>query len=221
MRLKAFDYRYNANNALEGKKIFAVLVTIVFQILTGIFSSVVSFFLEKYIGEIIFFDRVIIFISCMSIVYALFFVSPLSYGYLTISKKIYRNQKANVGDLFDGFSNYRRVFTLNLLLFVKTFLWTLLFYIPGIIKAYAYSMSNYILDDNPNMRPKDAIAMSVKLMKGNKFRLFCLHFSFIGWIFLSILTCGILIFYVTPYIQVAQAAFYDDLIQNQTTPELE
>lgn len=82
-------------------------------------------------------------------------------------------------------------------------------------------MSNYILDDNPNMRPKDAIAMSVKLMKGNKFRLFCLHFSFIGWIFLSILTCGILIFYVTPYIQVAQAAFYDDLIQNQTTPELE
>ena len=122
MRLKAFDYRYNANKALEGKKIFAVLVTIVFQILTGLFASVVDFFLTKYIGKIIFFDRVIIFILCMSIVYALFFISPISYGYQAISKKIYRNQKANVGDLFDGFSNYGRVFTLNLLLFVKTFL---------------------------------------------------------------------------------------------------
>ena len=221
MRLKAFDYRYNASKALEGKKIFMILITIVYGILSGLFTSVVDYFVMKYAGDIVFFERVILFISLMSIVYSLFVISPINYGYISISKKIYRDEKANVNDLFDGFSNYPKVIMLNLLLFVKTFLWTLLFIIPGIVKSFAYSMNKYILDDNPNMSPKEAIAKSVQLMKGNKFRLFCLSLSFIGWYLVSILTCGILMFYVIPYMQVAFAAFYDDLIQNQSVIDLE
>ena len=155
----------------------------------------------------------------MSLVYSIFVVVPLSFGFVSISKKIYRKEKTKLGDLFEGFSNYRKVLVLNLLLFVKIFLWTLLFFIPGIIKSYAYSMSMYILSDNPKMSPNEAIKLSVKLMKRNKFRLFCLHFSFIGWYLVSVLTCGILYFYVIPYIQVAQAAFYEELISNQQSVE--
>ena len=72
-------------------------------------------------------------------------------------------------------------------------------------------MSYYILADNPQMSCNDARVTSMEMMKGNKWRLFCLWFSFIGWWLLSILTLGILFLWTIPYMQVATAAFYDDL----------
>ena len=72
-------------------------------------------------------------------------------------------------------------------------------------------MTYFILKDNPEMSATDAITESRKMMDGNKWRLFCLDFSFIGWILLSILTCGILIFVVEPYMLAARAAFYESI----------
>ena len=74
-------------------------------------------------------------------------------------------------------------------------------------------MSYYILADNPTLTQSEARRRSEQLMNGHKFRLFCLHLSFIGWYLLSALTGGILLFWVIPYVQVATAAFYDDLIE--------
>ena len=70
---------------------------------------------------------------------------------------------------------------MNLLVGIFTFLWSLLFVIPGLIKSYSYSMTPYILSEDPRITPMDAITESRRIMDGNKFRLFCLHFSFIGW----------------------------------------
>ena len=53
------------------------------------------------------------------------------------------------------------------------------------------------------------------MMRGNKWRLFCLDFSFIGWILLSILTFGILLFWIMPYMQTARAEFYQDLLAQE------
>lgn len=88
-------------------------------------------------------------------------------------------------------------------------LWSLLFLIPGIIKAYEYLMIPYILADNPGMDRKEAFAISKRMMDGEKWNAFNLQLSFIGWILLSVFTCGLLgIFYVSPYMEVTMAELY-------------
>ena len=98
-----------------------------------------------------------------------------------------------------------------LLVQIYIMLWTLLFYIPGIVKSYSYAMTPYILLDKPELSATDAITESRKMMNGHKMELFILDLSFIGWILLSLLTCGILFLYVAPYMQAARAEFYRTL----------
>jgi hypothetical protein len=62
------------------------------------------------------------------------------------------------------------------------------------------------------MPANEARKLSMAMMEGNKWRLFCLHFSFIGWFILCGLTLGILTFWVTPYVNAAEAAFYQSLL---------
>ncbi len=94
-----------------------------------------------------------------------------------------------------------------MILFV--FLWSLLFWIPGIIKSFSYAMAPYILADCPNVKAKDALKLSMRIMKGHKWEFFVLELSFIGWAILGGLTMGILnIFYVDPYMNSSLATYY-------------
>jgi uncharacterized membrane protein len=95
---------------------------------------------------------------------------------------------------------------------LKTFAWLLLFIIPGIIAGIRYSQAYFIKIDNPHMLSFEAINESKRLMKGNKWKYFCLGFSFIGWTLLSLLTLGIGMLWVTAYSRTAFGKFYDDLI---------
>lgn len=139
---------------------------------------------------------------------------PLSYGMANYTLKVVRNDESKTtNDLFSGFSN---VFANSLIAYILQViflaLWSLLFLIPGIIKSYSYSMTFYILNDNPGLEGNDAITKSRQLMKGHKWDLFVLYLSFIGWILLSILTFGILaILFVGPWMYVAQAKFYESI----------
>ncbi|MBR6404137.1 MAG: DUF975 family protein [Eubacterium sp.] len=93
-----------------------------------------------------------------------------------------------------------------------TFLWSLLFLIPGIVKTYEYRMMAYLLAENPDMEKEEAFKLSKEMMNGNKMKAFLLDLSFIGWGILSILTLGILsIFFVNPYHRSANAALYEKL----------
>ena len=100
---------------------------------------------------------------------------------------------------------------MQLLVSIYTFLWTLLFIIPGFIAAFSYAMTPYILEENPYMPINDAIRQSKEMMRGNKWRLFCLEISFIGWAILCLLTCGIGFLWLTPYYNAAICAFYYDI----------
>ncbi len=75
-------------------------------------------------------------------------------------------------------------------------------------------MSPYILIDNPVMTAGEARRKSMEIMKGNKWKLFCLQFSFIGWILLSILTFGILFLWVIPAMEMSKIAFYKEISGN-------
>lgn len=141
----------------------------------------------------------------------LLITGPFTLSLTIISLKVIRGYNVEIGDMFLGFKNFVNAFLLSLINEIFIFLWSLLFIIPGIVKAYAYSMSYYILADNPDMDPNQARLHSIELMEGNKWRLFCLDCSFIGWGVLCVLTCGILTFWVQPYRQCAYAAFYQEI----------
>ena len=124
--------------------------------------------------------------------------------------KLYRQENVSLNDSFGGFSNFSNNMVAGILVPIFTFLWSLLFFIPGIVKSFSYAMTFYILNDHPEYSATQAITESRKMMHGHKGELFVLYLSFLGWDLLSLLTLGILeIVYVAPYKAAAIAGFYD------------
>ncbi len=117
---------------------------------------------------------------------------------------------AELSELGAGFKgDWGNVILVMFLRNLFTVLWSLLFIIPGIVKAYSYRLVPYLLTEHPELKGTDAITMSRKLMNGHKWNAFVLDLSFLGWILLSALTCGILaIFYVSPYVNATDAELY-------------
>lgn len=133
----------------------------------------------------------------------------LSYVFLTQARD---QQPINLGDLFKAFnSDFVQYFLLGFMIALFTTLWSFLFVIPGIVKSYSYAMAYYIKIDNPTWDWKTCIEESQKIMNGHKMDLFLLDLSFIGWIILSLLVCGIGVFWVVPYMNAAHVHFYETL----------
>lgn len=149
------------------------------------------------------------FVMVAALVISTFLLNPLIVGaqrFFVVSH--YR--KAELGELGFAFSNrYMNIVKVMFLRNMYTFFWTLLFIIPGLIKAYEYRMIPYILAENPGISSKEAFAMSKQMMDGNKWEAFVLDLSFFGWLLLGTLTCGLLlVFYVYPYIFMTDAELY-------------
>ena len=144
---------------------------------------------------------------------AFFFVyMPLNVGATYAYSQLYMQADGRVAEntLNNMTGNYLKVVWAMFLFSLYTFLWSMLFVIPGIIKAYSYALTPYILKDYPELSANEAIDFSRAMMKGHKFDLFCLHLSFIGWGILCLFTCGIGTLWLMPYMLTAQAAFYQD-----------
>ena len=137
---------------------------------------------------------------------------PLYVGMVAVFVQLARTGTTKIEHMFEGittgFVNKMLGF---ILISLYVALWTMLFWIPGIVKSFSYAMTYYILNDNPEMSANDAITRSREMMDGHKWQLFCLRLSFIGWILLSCLTFGILLIVVMPYMQAAEAEFYEKL----------
>ena len=102
-------------------------------------------------------------------------------GYATFNLKMVDHKNASLSDLFSQFHRLWDGFCMNFLMGLYTILWSLLFIIPGIIKEFSYAMTPYIMAEHPELTTNEAITRSREIMDGNKWRLFCLGFSFIGW----------------------------------------
>lgn len=141
-------------------------------------------------------------------------VGPMlvSQAYYLMDVSINENEGKNFELLIEGFKkSLVNSIVANILVGIFTFLWSLLFIIPGIIKYYGYSMTPFIIADEPDIDFMEAIKKSQELMRGHKFRLFKLQLSFIGWFLLGALAFGIGLFFVYPYYQLAHANFYLDI----------
>ena len=236
MKLAA-DFRYIAREALRGKWGIAVIAGLIASLLGGLGSdgpevklnidmagANVSFAyagqtifstnggLNDYLGA--FLAGSAIFIALVAIVMAVvYFVlgSVVEVGYARFNLELVDRAEAKIESLFTYFYNWKTTAAARFLQSLYTLLWSLLFIIPGIIATYSYAMTGYILAEHPELTASEAIAKSKEIMDGNRFRLFCLQISFIGWAILCTFTFGIGNLWLTPYKQAATAAFYREI----------
>ena len=228
--LKSKELRVKAWESLKGKYWMAFAVIFV----TGLIASIGNAFLSfgQQLGEVLgmvepaeldstmaigalVLSGVVIFSAIIGGLYSIFVTDALTVGTCNYFIKN-TDSKPSFKDAFSGFKvKYGRNIGTLLLVGIKTFLWTLLFIVPGIIKSYEYSIIPYILADDPEISSKDAFKKAKKMMNGNKWRLFKLEFSFIGWFLLCVLTLGIGTLFLVPYFSAANAEFYAELKNKQ------
>lgn len=132
-------------------------------------------------------------------------------GWTVFLVSVMRNG-ANALQVFSGFSRFFSTGWLMLLQSIRIMLWSLLLIVPGIVAFYAYRMAFFIKADRPELSAWKVLAESKRMMYGHKWRLMCLDASFIGWLLLVLVTCGIALLFVSPYMGVTYAAFYEDLL---------
>ena len=159
-------------------------------------------------GAVLLYLTLVTLISCTGVGIA--FISVFTVGYCAVYLSIIRTGKAQMSELFCGWKDgFSPALVSGILVPMYLFFWSLLFIVPGIIKSFSYAMTPYIILDHPEMTASEAITESRRIMKGHKWRLFCLNLSFIGWHILGILTLGILYIYIIPFMAAANASFYD------------
>lgn len=192
----AKELRAAARASLSGKWAGAVLTALVYLLLMGFVPGVLNVYpKDGNWGNLL-----------------QLLLMPMAYGLAVAFLDNIRGGGAyQMSQLFRGFSEYGRVLGTGVLVGVYTFLWTLLLVVPGIIKSYSYAMTYYVLRDHPELQFNGAINRSMDMMKGHKFDLFYLQLTFVGWALLCILTAGIGLLWLVPYMSAAQAHFYEDL----------
>jgi len=139
---------------------------------------------------------------------------PFTLGMATFSLSLSRDQEARFEQIFDGFRDFGKALGAYLLIILYVFLWLLLLIVPGIIAAISYSMTFYIMVDDPAIKATDAMDKSKQMMNGYKWKFFYLQLRFLGWALLCILTLGIGFLWLSPYYHVSIAKFYDDIKDN-------
>ena len=141
---------------------------------------------------------------------AAFILTPvITVGWVKICLNVTYGDDPEVGTLFEAFqTDFGRALGTFWLMSLFIMLWSLLFVIPGIIMAYAYSQSFRIMLENPDLSPSECLKASKEMMVGRKLDLFVLHLSFIPWFLLVMITFGLASLYVVPYYNITETNFY-------------
>lgn len=190
----ASEYRALAREQLGGKLfgntwLYGVLIALIFAAVSSIlgatgFGFVLLFLIEGF---------VMIGVSLICI------------------KLVRGGSEVDFNDLLTAKDRVGNALLLGLMRNLFTLLWTLLFIVPGIIKAYAYSQCYHLAMENPDWDWKRCLEESERLMRGKKGQLFCLDLSFLGWWIVGALCLGVGTLWVAPYHVLARANFYEDL----------
>ena len=167
-----------------------------------------------YLGLILVLNLADSFISIMDIGLPGTFVSiltglmsmVLAAGFVMYCMAIRRGERAEYLTLFDGFSFVGKVILLNIVIYLFTMLWSMLFVIPGLIAAYRYRFALYNLYENPGIGVMEALEMSKRQTLGYKSQLFTLDLSYIGWFLLDSLPSIVQIAYI--YMSILQDPMY-------------
>lgn len=203
------ELKQQAKSLIKGKIGALFVVMLVFYVITFAILLIPSIMSASESG-------IVATLGALLSIVASFASVPLSVGLLLVYLDVAKGEGVEVRRLFDGFSYFVKAIVLSILIGVFTLLWSLLLIVPGIIKSFSYSMAFYILAENPDMSPMEALNESKRMMDGHKWEYFVLSLSFILWILLSYVTCGIALIYVIPYMETTITLFYLNLKGDNT-----
>ena len=197
------ELKSRAKESLKGKywesiKVFLLYILVCFG-LTFAFSVISEAFKDV--------ELLIVILMFMPI----FIVYGLYGGFFSFFLKISRNEEVSCNELFKNKNLFLLSIGVTFLAVIFSYLWGLLFIIPGIIAALNYSMAYFVIADNPEIAVMEALRKSKEIMKGHRIQYIVLNLSFLGWYILSYFTFGILLLWVAPYIMVTTANFYNEI----------
>ena len=203
----ASDYRAAARESLDEQWHSSALMTLIILVLASIFSVSPMLFADNIQGTLV--------ADSTGTLISILLVGPLEYAMFNVILLINRKRLEDVPVIAmfkDSKADWGRyVVALVLQMIIITLISIPTLGIGGIIFAYAYKMVPFLLHDYPELTAKEALKLSREMMKGYKWDLFVLDLTFIGWALLCILTLGIGVLWLAPYIYSAEAHFYDDL----------
>lgn len=203
----------------------AVIIYFLQYLIVGAFGGLLGYFSNTYIipylivqvGDVskILLYGIPVFIYLIDVIVVYILAGPLEVGLCSVHLDLVRdNEKVKIRKFFKGFTKFGSNVVLGIMYVMVISLWSLVFIIPGIVAAYTYSMVFYIKNDHPEYNWRMCFDESQRIMSGNKFRLFRLQMSFIGWSFLALIVCpGIGQLWVSAYQQTSTAVFYQKIKQ--------
>lgn len=181
------NYKNQAREQLKGKLKTPISAFVVTMAITAMAAGLPQENLDGTTGLISF--LLISFINSVSF-----------FAFLRIFIQIYNTKtKAEFSDFINSFSHFVKAFLGFLWFYLWVGLWSLLFFFPGIVKAFSYSQMFFVLAENPKISVSKAMNISKVLTRNHKGDLFLMSLSFLGWEFLSMLTLFILQIWIKPY----------------------
>lgn len=202
------------NNPIIVSVVYGAIV-IAFSVIESFFDGVSDVLVKTDEPSLLAFGVVLTLISLAIQLAGSLTQASLNWGSTAFFLNFVRGRDNGLKDLFMPFRNrvdFFRAFGCSFMIGLFTLLWTLLLIVPGVIAAYSYSMTFFILSHNPEIKVMDAIARSKELMNGHKAQLFWLQCRFIGWHFLALMTLGVGYIWLAPYVSTTTANFFESLL---------
>ena len=218
------ELKTRAKAAIKANYWKCLLVCIIFAVLSGNFLSVnvdystgqpfytldlgtASSYVKYSIITISAFTGIML--SILGLAFYLFVVNPLQVGKVRFFLEN-REAPTTLNALLYTFKqgDYLNIVKILFKRDLFIFLWSLLFIIPGIVKGLEYSQIEYILAENPSINSRRVFQITSEMTVGNRWDIFVLILSFIGWFLLGIFTCGIASVLVMPYMEATYAELY-------------
>jgi len=197
MKTENSELMNRAKQSLQGKWGLAIGTIVVYILIVVVLSVIVQLIPQP--------------IRILGSIGSMFVSAPLALGLQMFVLSISRNRDAKLEQLFDGFSRTGVCVGAYLIRGFYTLLWMLLLIVPGIIAAISYSQTSFIIADDTSIGAAAAVDKSKAMMEGYKLKYFYLCLRFFGLILLCMLTLGIALLWLYPYMMVTMAKFYDDI----------
>ncbi len=139
---------------------------------------------------------------------------PMSIGLIVYMVNLIKERKFDINQIFSKYGEFVRIFLVSLLEGIIVALFTLLLIIPGIIRALAYTLVQYILadDDFKDLGTKEVLDLSKEIMDGHKMDLFLMNLYYAIMLFLGSFTLGILWIWTIPEMVLANTKYATDLL---------
>ena len=231
VRETSSEIRAIARNALRGSWPMGVVGYFVYYVMTSTIPALLAMLLPS--ASMYYYNEILeqnIALSYVANLYTTILIGAFTLGLCSFMLAFFRKKDINPGYIFNGFEYFIKAFGLMIVVGFFTFLWSLLFLVPGIIAAVRYSQAFYVLADHPEKGIMECMNETKYLMNGNKSKFFCLCLSFIGWLILAAIPgtfipytffnsgiMGIILtvifdipnMFVMAYLYTARTAFYD------------